>query len=199
MNFKGKRNKQKQSFVSDRSSDIIGSNVIKISGVDNRFRNNPKYTIKIKLNKIVIIFKSTSFIDFIHFITTKINPPKLHGVGNTIFEKNHLKPLSVGKCRCLAKSLTTNVLRSPHAAWRRFKLTTDWVGCFVFSKHFVWNFFNKKAYTKVTYSDLNWGPFIEQFYCESERFKQPLRVNTFWRFSKHFKVRSMQLTNCDWL
>ena len=139
MNFKGKRNKQKQSFLSDRSSDIIGSNVIKISddtlpldGVDNRFRNSPKYMIKIKLNKIVIIFKSTSFINF-----TFYQPPIIAWGGKHNFLRNRLKPLSVGKRRCLAKSLKTNVQRSPHAARHRFKQTADSVGCFVFSKIFV--------------------------------------------------------------
>ena len=71
------------------------------------------------------------------------------------FEKNRLKPLSVGKRRCLAKSLKTNVQRSPHAARHRFKQTADSVGCFVFSKIFVLHFFNKKANKKVIYSDLN--------------------------------------------
>ena len=49
------------------------------------------------------------------------------------FEKNRLKSLSVGKRRCLAKSLKTNVQRSPHAARHRFKQTADsgWLFCFL--------------------------------------------------------------------
>ena len=118
MNFKGQRNKQKQNFVSDRSNDIIGSNVIKISddtlpldGVDNSFRNSPKYMIKIKWDKIVTIFKSTSFINFTFYQT----PQNCMGWETQIL-KNRLKPISVEKRRCLVQPLQSAAIASRSTA-----------------------------------------------------------------------------------